>query len=347
MLTAAAALLIAWVSPSHAAGAPDWVGGSSKKYPSAMYLTGVGYADTRQAAEDRAYAAVSKIFAAEINSKTQEWEKYLQSDSKGRSEDSRQVNIEEATQVSTRKVLENVSIAETWMDESKAVYYALAVMDRQHATASLRDHITSLDLKVEELLKQSRQSGDKLKIVRAYHSAVENLLLREAYNVELRVVNPAGKGSESLVSLSVINQDLRAFLAKNFKIVVEVSGAHHIEMRAAIVEGLNRQGLPVVPADSPVPDLQPDLMVKGAVTFEPIQMPSGASPPTRFVRWSAAFDLTDRATQQVIGSVTRQGREGHLSAPEADARALRAAGQEVTDEIGRQIAEFIFGQEEK
>jgi len=76
-------------------------------------------------------------------------------------------------------------------------------------------------------------------------------------------------------------------------------------------------------------------------------MPSGASPPTRFVRWSAAFDLTDRATQQVIGSVTRQGREGHLSAPEADARALRAAGQEVTDEIGRQIAEFIFGQEEK
>jgi hypothetical protein len=196
------------VLPVLAAGPPDWVNGSSKKYPSAMYLTGVGNADTRQAAEDRAYAAISKIFAAEINSKTQEWEKYLQSDSKGRSEDSRQINIEQTTQVSTKKVLENVSIAETWMDESKAVYYALAVMDRQHATSSLRDHITSLDLQIEERLKQVRQSGDKLKTVRGYHSAVEDLLLREVYNTELRVVSPTGKGSESMVSLAVISQEL-------------------------------------------------------------------------------------------------------------------------------------------
>jgi hypothetical protein len=127
--------------------------------------------------------------------------------------------------------------------------------------------------------------------------------------------------------------------------VVEVDGPHNNEVRAAIVEGLNRQGLPVVPAGSPAPDLQPDLIVKGGVTFEPIQMPAGGS--TRFVRWSAAFDLTDRAAQQVIGSVTRQGREGHLTASEAEARALRAAGQEVTEEVGRRIAEFIYGKDEK
>jgi hypothetical protein len=205
----------------------------------------------------------------------------------------------------------------------------------------------SLDLQIEERLKQARQSGDKLKTVRAFHSAVKNLLLRDAYNTELRVVSQTGKGSESMVSLAVISQDLRSFLAKNFKIVVEVGGPHNQEMRAAIVEGLNRQGLPVVPAGSAAPDLQPDLIVKGAVNFEPLQMPASGSPPTRFVRWSAAFDLTDRAAQQVIGSVTRQGREGHLTASEAEARALRAAGQEVTDEVGRQIAEFIFGKDEK
>lgn len=330
-----------------AASPPEWVNGSSKKYPAALYLAGVGYADTRVAAEDRAYAAVSKIFTAEINSKTQEWEKYLQSDSKGRSEDSRQISIEQATQVSTKKVLENVTIAETWLDDSKAIYYALAVMDRQHAASALRDRITSLDLKVEELLKQTRQSDDKLRTVRALHAAVENLLLREVYNTELRIVSPAGKGSESMVSLAVIGQDLRQFLAKNFKIVVEVSGPHNDRMRAAILEGLNRQGLPVVPAGSPAPDLQPDVVVKGAAVFEPVQMPPGGSPPTRFVRWSASFELTDKATLQVIGSVARQGREGHLTASEAEARALRTAEQEVAGEIGRQIADFIYGKEEK
>ncbi|MBI3995917.1 MAG: LPP20 family lipoprotein [Nitrospirae bacterium] len=334
-------------SAARAAGPPDWVNGSSKKYPAALYLNGVGQADTRQAAEDRAYAAISKIFAAEISSKTQEWEKYLQSDSKGRSEDSRQISIEQATQVSTKKVLENVTIAETWLDETKAIYYALAVMDRQHASSALRDRIMSLDLKVEELLKQTRQSGDKLQTVRALHSAVENLLLREAYNTELRIVSPTGKGSEGMVSLAVIHQDLRQFLARNFKILVEVNGSHSDRIRAAIVEGLNRRGLPVVPAGSPAPDLQPDVVVRGAAAFEAVQMPAGGAPPTRFVRWSATFDLTDKATQQVIGSVARQGREGHLTASEAEARALRAAEKEVAAEVGRQIADFIYGKEEK
>jgi hypothetical protein len=329
-----------------AATAPDWVNGPSKKYPASVYLTGVGYADTRQAAEDRGYAAISKIFAAEINSKTQEWEKYLQTDAKGRTEDSRQINIEQATEVSTKKVLENVTIAESWLDESKAVYYVLAVMDRQHAESALRDRISSLDLKVEELLKQAKQGDRKLQTVRALHSAVANLLLREAYNTELRVVDPAGKGSESGVSLAAVNRDLREFLAKNFKIMVEVTGTNGELIRNAIVEGLNRQGLPVVAAGLTPSDFQPDLLVKGAVTLEPVQMPAGGSPRTHFVRWAASFDLTDEASRQVIGSVARQGREGHLTVSEAEARALRAAEQEVADDVGRQIAEFIYGKEE-
>jgi len=347
ILTAGLSVFLGPVSLVHAAAPPDWVNGPSKKYPAAIYLTGVGYADTRQAAEDRAYAAISKIFAAEIDSKTQEWEKYLQTDAKGRTEDSRQINIEQATKVSTKKVLENVTIAETWLDESKAIYYVLAVMDRQHAASALRDRITSLDLKVKELLKQAKQGDRKLQTVRALHSAVANLLLREAYNTELRVVNSTGKGSETGVSLAAVNQDLREYLAKNFKIMVEVTGTNSEPIRNAIVEGLNRQGLPVVSAGLTPSDFQPDLLVKGAVTLEPVQMPAGGPPRTHFVRWAASFDLTDEASQQVIGSVARQGREGHLTVQEAEARALRTAEQEVSDDVGRQIAEFIYGKEEQ
>ena len=347
ILAAGLSAFLAMISIVQAAAPPDWVNGPSKKYPAAVYLTGVGYADTRQAAEDRAYAAISKIFAAEINSKTQEWEKYFQSDAKGRTEDSRQINIEQATEVSTKKVLENVTIAETWLDESKAIYYVLAVMDRQHAASALRDRIASLDLKVEELLKQAKQGDHKLQTVRALHSAVENLLLREVYNTELRVVNPAGKGSESGVSLAVVNQDLREFLAKNFKIVVEVAGENSEPIRAAIVEGLNRQGLPVISTGPAASDLQTDLLVKGTVVLEPVQLPATGLQRTHFVRWSAAFDLTDEASHQVIGSVARQGREGHLTEPEAEARALRTAEREVADDVGRQIADFIYGKDDK
>ena len=328
-----------------AADPPDWVGGSSKKHPAAGYLTGVGYGDTRQAAEDRAYAAISKIFKAEIDSKTQEWEKYLQSDAKGQTDSRRQVGIEQATSVSTQKVLENVAIAETWLDESKAVYYALAVMDRPHAAATLRDRITSLDLKVDELLKESRESDNKLRTVQSLHAAIQNLLLREAYNTELRIIDPAGKGSEGMVNLAAVGRDLRQYLAKNFKIVVEVAGPHHERIRAAIVEGLNRQGFPVAPVGREPVERDADLVIKGVVAFEPVEMPGGGSKRTRFVRWSAAFDLTDQSSKRVIGSVAQQGREGHLTSSEAESRALRVAEQAMAEEISRRIAEFIYGQE--
>jgi hypothetical protein len=329
------------------AAVPDWVNGPGKKYPETAYLTGVGYADTRQAAEDRAYAAISKIFTAEISSKTMEWEKYLQSDAGGRTEDSRQINIEQATEISTQKVLENVKIAETWLDKTKAIYYVLAVMDRQHAAAGLRDRITSLDLRVEELLKESKQGDKKLQTVRALYLAVENLLLREVYNTELRVVNPAGKGSESGVSLDAVNRDLREFLEKNFRIVVQVTGENSEPVRAAIVEGLIRQGLPVVSVEPAASVLPPDLLVKGAVAFEPVKLPANGGQRNYFVRWSASFDVIDETTQQVIGSVARQGREGHLTKPEAEARALRTAVRELADGVGRQISDFIYGKENK
>ena len=38
---------------------PDWIDGVSDAYPSGQYLVGVGQAESRAAADDRAYAAVA------------------------------------------------------------------------------------------------------------------------------------------------------------------------------------------------------------------------------------------------------------------------------------------------
>ena len=45
---------------------PDWVDGSSMEYSRDRYLTGVGSADDRAAAEDRARGEISKIFSSQI-----------------------------------------------------------------------------------------------------------------------------------------------------------------------------------------------------------------------------------------------------------------------------------------
>jgi len=45
---------------------PSWIDGSSTQFPSTQYLVGVGQADSRPQATEQAYAAVSRIFKAEI-----------------------------------------------------------------------------------------------------------------------------------------------------------------------------------------------------------------------------------------------------------------------------------------
>ena len=328
-----------------AAGPPEWIDGSSVEYPAKRFLIGVGQADTRSAAEDRAYAAISRIFKVEINAKSEEWEQYLQSDTGGETQSSRQIGIKQATKVSTGKVLENVRVAEIWEDKSQALYYALAVMDRQQVLAGLRERVTSLDLRVEELLKESRQSSNKLQAVQALYGAVQNLLLREVYNVDLRIVDPAGRGSEGITSLEDVSRRLRKFLAENFRIAVEVEGSNQDRIRAAIVEGLNRRGLPVV-RKAGSREMKPDLVIRGSVTLDPVELPE-AQKGVHYVRWSAAFELTDTTAGQVIGSVVKKGREGHLSVSEARARALRVSEEKVTEAMSRQIAKFIYGEVEE
>ena len=82
--------------------APGWVAGESARYPRETYLTGVGFGDSRATAEDRAYAAISRIFEAEVNQRTHEWERYLQTEAGRETTIRRSVGIEQLTAVRKR-----------------------------------------------------------------------------------------------------------------------------------------------------------------------------------------------------------------------------------------------------
>ena len=92
---------------------PAWIDGVSADYPSAQYLTGVGQGDNRAVAEDRAYAAVARIFKAEVSAQSKDWESYLVVEQRGSSRDERRLTLDNLTRVSTDKVLENVENSST------------------------------------------------------------------------------------------------------------------------------------------------------------------------------------------------------------------------------------------
>jgi hypothetical protein len=328
---------------------PDWIDGVSAAYPSGQYLVGVGQADSRAAAEDRAYAAVARIFKAEISAQAKDWESYLVIEQRGHSSAERRLTLDNLTRVSTDKVLENVQIVDRWVDVHKGLHYALAGMHRSQAEQSFMERITELDRSIRDDVEEAHRPSDKLARVRALRRAARNLVLRETYNADLRVIRPSGQGTAAAYRVSELTHELEQFLATNLVLAVVMAGDQVEPAQRALTEGLLKEGLQVTSrpwggersmgGDSNGPS--PELLVRGVVRVWPIDV---RDPQFKFVRWCSDFEVVDLTSQRVVGALSKGGKEGHLSDREATAKVVRVMQQEFSTDVAKAIAAHVYGE---
>jgi LPP20 lipoprotein len=328
---------------------PDWIDGVSDAYPSGQYLVGVGQAESRAAAEDRAYAAVARIFKAEVSAQAKDWESYLVIEQRGQSSAERRLTLDNLTRVSTDKVLESVKIVDRWVDVPKGLHYALAGMHRSQAESSFMERITELDRSISDDVGEAHNPSDKLSKVRALRRAARNLVLREAYNADLRVVRPSGQGTAAAYRVSELTQELEQFLATNLVLTVMVTGDQIEPVQRALTEGLLKEGLQVtsrpwggdhsMAGDSGGPS--PELLVRGLVRVWPIDV---HDPQFKFVRWCSDFEVVDLTSQRVVGALSKGGKEGHLSDREATAKVVRVMQQAFSADVAKAIAAHVYGE---
>ncbi|MGH7215714.1 MAG: LPP20 family lipoprotein [Nitrospiraceae bacterium] len=330
---------------------PDWIDGVSAAYPPGQYLVGVGQAENGATAEDRAYAAVARIFKAEVSAQSKDWESYLVIEQRGHSRDERRLTLDNLTLVSTDKVLENVRIVDRWVDVQKGLHYALAGMHRPQAETSFMARITELDRSIRDDVEEAHRTTDKLARVRALRQATRNLVLRETYNADLRVIRPSGQGMAAGYHVSELTHELEEFLATNLVLVVVVSGDQAEPAQRALTEGLLKEGLQVTSrpwggdrsmgGDSSGP--YPELLVRGVVRVWPIDV---RDPQFKFARWCSDFEVLDLSSQRVVGALSKGGKEGHLSDREATARVVRIMQQELSVDVAQAIAAHVYGEME-
>ena len=330
---------------------PDWIDGGSVAYPSGQYLVGVGQAESRAVAEDHAYAAVARIFKAEVSAQAKDWESYLLIEQRGHSSAERRLTLDNLTRVSTDKVLENVRIVDRWVDRHNGLHYALAGMHRPQAETSFMERIVELDRSISDDVEEAPRPSDKLAKVRALRRAARNLVLRETYNADLRVIRPSGQGTAAAYRVSELTHELEQFLATNLVLAVAVTGDQVEPAQRALTEGLLKEGLQVTSrpwggdrslgGDSSGPS--PELLLRGVVRVWPIDV---RDPQFKFVRWCSDFEVVDLTSQRVVGALSKGGKEGHLSEREATAKAVRVMQQEFSTDVAKAIAAHVYGESE-
>jgi LPP20 lipoprotein len=324
---------------------PGWIDGVSPEYPAGQYLTGVGQADNRAAAEDRAYAALARVFKAEVSAQSKDWESYLAVEQRGASRDERRLTLDQLTQVSTDKVLENAKIVDRWYDARKNLYYALGGMHRAQAETAFMERMNDLDHAVQSDVEEAHQTSDKLAKVRALRRAARNLVLRETYNADLRVIRASGQGTAPPYRVQDLTRELEDYLSSNLVLTVNVSGDHVEPAQRALTEGLIKEGLHVTTTSSDDAragsQARPELLIRGLVRVWPIDV---RDPQFTYVRWCSDFEVVDLAGQQIVGAISKGGKEGHLSEREATAKVIRMMQQDLSGDVAKAIAAHVYGE---
>ena len=328
---------------------PAWIDGVSPDYPSGQYLTGVGQGDNRAVADDRAYAALARVFKAEVSAQSKDWESYVVVEQRGTSHDERRLALDQLTRVSTDKVLENAKIVDRWYDAKRNLYYALGGMHRAQAESALMERLTDLDHSVQSDVEEAHQTSDKLAKVRALRRASRNLVLRETYNADLRVIRASGQGTAAAYRVQDLIRELEDYLSANLVLVVNVTGDHVEPVERALTEGLVKEGLHVATMSSgtdaaaSASHANPELLVRGMVRVWPIDV---RDPQFTYVRWCSDFEVVDLAGQQIVGAISKGGKEGHLSEREATAKVIRVMQQDLSSDVAKAIAAHVYGESE-
>jgi LPP20 lipoprotein len=327
---------------------PAWIDGVSPDYPAGQYLTGVGQADNRAAAEDRAYAALARIFKAEVSAQSKDWESYLVVEQRGTSQDERRLTLDQLTRVSTDKVLENASIVDRWYDTKRNLHYALGGMHRAQAETAFMERMNDLDRSIRSDVEEAHQTSDKLAKVRALRRAARNLVVRETYNADLRVIRVSGQGTAAAYRVRDLTRELEEYLSSHLVLAVNVTGDHVEPVQRALTEGLIREGLHVAtmssgPEAAAGSQSNPELLIRGMVRIWPIDV---RDPQFTYVRWCSDFEVVDLAGQQIVGAISKGGKEGHLSEREATAKVIRVMQQDLSTDVAKAIAAHVYGESE-
>ncbi|GJL66320.1 MAG: hypothetical protein NPIRA05_12910 [Nitrospirales bacterium] len=333
-------------------GIPDWVEGPSQEFVPANYLLGRGAGDTPEIAAQRAYAAVARIFHAQVNTQLQDNERYSQVEQGDQTTTSRRIQLDHLTQVSTEKVLADVKILDTWHRSDDDQYFVLAGLDRTKTERLLREHILKFDEMVKRYLEDGRTGTDVVTKLRGFKRALRDMRLRQAVNADLQIVSHTGEGIPASDSPARIQQELDAYLLHEVQIAVQVTGDQQPQLSQAIWDGLKQEGL-VTRHEQPPASLKddsgqsrapshqktPDILVMGTSRLEDLRL---FDPLFKYVRWCSNLRVIESQGQRVIGAVSRSGREGHITQHEARVRATQAMQKVVRTKMAQLLAKFIY-----
>lgn len=307
--------MLLWCNAFVFAQEPDWIRGKSREYPDEFYIVGVGSGDTRHDAESRARAHIAEVFSvnikADISVNKSETLRQHEGKVSGESKEITRSKID----MGLKKTLEGSEIVEVWQNPIDAVYYALAVLDREKAALKMSERIRELD---NELLKLGEEADtvsgkvNKLKLMLLQRSLLSDRLSLDS---DFRIVSPSAKSIKAPFSYTEEISGITKFLQNDFVIGISGRGPGADVLAQTVTDLFTGRGFMVDRTGG----RGADLLIEINATTDPSTQPVGE---WYYCRWRVELNASDPSTHSVIMSASEKGKSGQLSVDESKRKAL-------------------------
>ncbi len=314
---------------------PSWVDGSDIEYPSGLYLTGVGSADTRNSASNAARAEIAKIMSSHVtvdeNVSEAEGTKTLN----GKSSNSFSQAVSQTVHVASDKALKDVKVVAHWEDPATGSYYAFAVMDRQKVGLALTEKISVLDGEISQWNDSLGSASDKFERARAAMKISALLKARGHLASELQVVSPVGQVPPAPIDEARVKVQI-ANIFSSLAVSVAITGDDADVIETGIIQGLSALGIPATSSSSKG---TPDIIIKGQVTNAALDQ---SAPPWKWGRATVLITLESVHDGKIFSQFDLSDREASsVSHVEAISRADEALGKKVAKTIHDAISAYF------
>jgi len=331
-------------SYSFAKKAPDWVEGTSSKYPEPRYFIGVGAVSMDKGgknqqlnwAADRARAEVAKTIRSKIEATTVA----SRTVTSGKKPESVSTQTDIIT-ASTNEILEGVEIKAYYRDKKSRMLYALAVLDRPKAARKIQNDTIDLKNRLLSEMEQGKYFQEKDEVllsIRHYNNALNLAHEAKSKNELIAVLDPSVliQPNEYLNYETGINQLLFG-LKKRIKFDLQVAGPA-AGVKTYMIRGLTRGGFKMGGEaggqKTYLLEGTTDLTYRGDMEMDP-------KLTVQIYQADLDLEIKDPQSKETVGALTWSVSANEKSSEMASKSAVRALGRTVENDIVKKILDLF------
>jgi hypothetical protein len=316
---------------------PAWVSDVDQVYSRLRYAAAVGYGPARAAAEKEAFAALISVFGQTVRVDRQsivDYQEALEQDAV--SAYIRNTEISNAIKTSAElDTLIGAEIRDYWYD-GRGTHYAVAVMEKSKASVLYSELIDANRVVIETLTAMDEGEKYSLPGWARYYLAAKVADGNRVFANILSVVGGPGRSPRNLAEGEQYRLEAEE-IARRIPIDIRVENDQANRIKGAFAAAVGSRGLQSGGSDS-------RYVLDGKLSFTPVDLPGQSG---KYVRYVLEAGLLDRRTGTVLLPYTISGREGHLTIPEAENRALGLIERQIAggwaDALGGYLDSLLSG----